>query len=633
MRVQILFFHAVLMLIAPLTALASNSNSTIDVALTFDDLPWVGAPPAEGTITEAVQRMAAVLNVHDAPATGFVVCERFAENPAPVVAWADWGYDIGNHSTSHRDLDNTDTAEWIADIVDCHEELKEFANYRGLFRFPMLHQGRSTEKRDAVATALAEEGMRNAHVTVDTSDWIIAQYHAQALASNDAVGRRKVGEAFIEHVLAAIRHADRVARRKAGRPTPQVLLLHSNSLVEDYLDELLLTLREEGVRFISVEQALDDPVFARQDGYVGPKGLSWLYRMHPASPGDVEWDESEAARLREQLQSPAEGRKETSISAVPVNRLGDALIPALEEAGSSERWRSLLISKEGELLLEAYFNGVDQETPANLKSVTKTLTSALTGVALQEGWIRSLSDHGAAYLPAYEKAFPREPIELKALLTMSTGMRPVNYAFLQQQQDWVATVLAAGRDPEGRGRFEYDTPVLQLLTAVLRQASGRSSIRIANEHLFVETTERIRYWRKGPKGLAFGGNDAYLTPRGMLAFGELMLNKGMADGRQILPAEYVEQSLNTQIKPRADVINHETLPVRGYGYLWWLTRMAGEDAAAALGHGGQMIYVIPSRDTVVVVTSRWPMASSTGHYRHVTRMLNDVFLPAAWRKR
>ena len=85
-----------------------------------------------------------------------------------------------------------------------------------------------------------------------------------------------------------------------------------------------------------------------------------------------------------------------------------------------------------------------------------------------------------------------------------------------------------------------------------------------------------------------------------------------------------------QIVPPTRAINHGTLPVRGYGYLWWLTTIGGEPAVAALGHGGQMIFVVPSRETIAVVTSRWPMASSRGHYQHVTRMLNEVFLPGLW---
>jgi len=67
--------------------------------------------------------------------------------------------------------------------------------------------------------------------------------------------------------------------------------------------------------------------------------------------------------------------------------------------------------------------------------------------------------------------------------------------------------------------------------------------------------------------------------------------------------------------------------VRGYGYLWWLTRLGGTDAWAALGHGGQMIFVLPSRSLVIVVTSRWPMASSTEHYQHVTNLLSKQLLP------
>lgn len=626
---------AVLLPCAGLSAQAWSEGTTVEVALTFDDLPWVGGPPVDGTPTEAVQRMAAVLNVHGAPATGFVVCDRWAEQSGPVSAWSAWGLAVGNHSSAHRDLDETEVGAWIDDVLGCHERLEAVDGYGGLFRYPMLHQGRTRTVRDSVVAALGAAGLRNAHVTVDTSDWILTLHHARAVAREDAVLRRMVGEAFVAHVRDAVRHADRIARRKAGRPVPQVLLLHANALVEDYLDELLLGLREDGVRFVGLEVALADPVYRREDGYVGGKGLSWLYRMEPATPEDVRWDDREADRLRRAWARAEAARPEsesrTHVSALPVDRMATpGLQDALEEAGRSERWRSLLVSRGGETLVEAYFNGVDEEVPANLKSVTKSLTAALVGVALQEQWIDSLEEPVGSYLPSDRGTGTAADLPFEALLTMSTGLRPADYGLFQQEEDWTASVLGTGVDAAWRGTFRYDTPVLQPVVEALEEASGRELQEMVDDFLLAGGAERVPYWREGPRGRAFGGNDAYLTPRGMLALGELFLRGGMVQGRRVLPSGFVRRATTVQARPPGDSVNHGTLPVRGYGYLWWLTRIGGEEAHAALGHGGQMIFVLPARETVVVVTSRWPMESSSEHYAHVIRMLNEALLPMVW---
>ncbi len=101
--------------------------------------------------------------------------------------------------------------------------------------------------------------------------------------------------------MEALDHAREVARRKVGRDVDHVLLLHANALVADHMGALLDTLQAEGFRFVSLGEALRDPIYQRADGYAGPKGLSWLYRAVPATPGDVEWDDAAASRLRAAL--------------------------------------------------------------------------------------------------------------------------------------------------------------------------------------------------------------------------------------------------------------------------------------------------------------------------------------------
>lgn len=617
------------------------TSGAIRLALTFDDLPWVGALPQGDTANDALLRTAATLRAHQAPATGFVVCDRALEDDRPLVTWAAWGFSLGNHSAAHRDLNRTAVATWLDEVERCDRFLARYGSAkRPYFRFPLLHQGDTAEKRDRAREGLLRLGLETAHVTVDTSDWILQRVHAAALATGDATLRREVGRELVRHILAAVEHADTVARRKLGRRVPQVLLLHANSLVEDHLDALLLALRARGVEFVALEQALADPAYGRSDEYVGRKGLSWLYRMEPLSTTDVAWDDAEAKALGERFARVLDDEPEPAVdnpvsyrwlSATTDRALGE-LDAILAEAGTSARMRSLLVRHRGELLAEAYYHGAGPETAANLKSISKTLSSALVGVALHKGWIASLDDPLGRYLP---ELFPpgaapegKAAITLRHLLTMSTGLAPVDYGTVQQSANWVATILGRPLDEASRGRtFAYDTPVLQLLSAFLEAASGETVGEIAQRELLAPMGGELVYWRTDARRIALGGNDAYLRPRDLSRLGELYRRGGELGGRRLLPKEFVSTSTTTQIVPASPTVNHGTLPVRGYGLLWWLLDLGESEAYAALGHGGQILLIAPREELVVVMTSRWPGPSSVAHYRHLTRILVDRLLP------
>jgi len=609
-------------------------SAATQVAITIDDLPWVGPLPDGDSANEALERIAAVLRVHDAPATGFVIGDRAVQHEQPIQTWVSWGLTIGNHSASHLDLNHTPVEEWLADVGRGNDFLGKFGSANvPFFRFPMLHQGDTTDKRARVQSALQDLGLRTAHVTIDNSEWILARAHAAALANKDAALRNAIGREFIRHIVAAVEHADSVARRKVGRSVPQVLLLHANTLVEDKLDALLLELAARGLEFITLEEALADPVYSRPDDYVGPKGLSWLYRMQPLSTEDVQWDDIEAAaieeRFSEALDSDREDVSASSVSSYHISpKAPKGLEAILPEAGESERMRSLLVMHEGELVAEAYFNGAGPETAANLKSVTKSLTSALVGVALRKGWIESVDDPVGRYVPERLEAHPQKAaITIRQLLTMSSGLPPVDYESIQQSSDWVETLLAQPLNEHPTDTFVYDTPVLQLLTAVLSKVSGMSVSALAQRELFAHLDGELVYWRVDSRAIELGGNDAYVRPRDLIKLGELYRLGGSFEGREILPEEFVRASTAVQIMPRIEMVNHDTLPVRGYGCLWWLLEVNGEAAYAALGHGGQILLVSPQRELVVLMTSRWPSASSPAHYRHLTRILVERVLP------
>jgi peptidoglycan/xylan/chitin deacetylase (PgdA/CDA1 family) len=270
--------------------------------LTIDDLPWSGEPPPAESPGAALQRIEAALQRNHVPATGFVICDAAQGDEAAVASWIRSGFDVGNHSARHRDLNTTPVSEWLGDVRRCDVQLSRAGSaYTHYFRFPMLHQGADLATRDVVAAALRDLGSSTAHVSVDTSEWLLAKGYARALQRAELTAANALGGELIRHVEAAVDHADDVARRKLGRRVPLILLLHANLLIADWLPELLQTLSARGVELISLRQALADPVYALPNAYVGPKGLSWLYRFAPLDAADAAWDEREAEAVTERV--------------------------------------------------------------------------------------------------------------------------------------------------------------------------------------------------------------------------------------------------------------------------------------------------------------------------------------------
>lgn len=273
------------------------------IAVTVDDLPWNGPAPPEGR-EAATQRLLASLQAHDAPATGFVTCGRVPAGAPILRLWLDRGMTLGNHSEAHRDLNSAPVDVWLEDVRTCDARLREVTGGAvRFFRYPMLHQGPSDERQQAALRLLRQLDYRIAHVTVDNSEFMLSRPYEEALRGGDEAKAERIGRLLIEHIVSVVRHAQDVARRKVGRDVDQVLLLHATELVADHMDTLLDTLAAEGFLFISLDEALADPVYQLPDAYTGPKGLSWLYRIEPLNPDDIAWDDAQAEALREALQA------------------------------------------------------------------------------------------------------------------------------------------------------------------------------------------------------------------------------------------------------------------------------------------------------------------------------------------
>jgi len=300
----------------------------------------------------------------------------------------------------------------------------------------------------------------------------------------------------------------------------------------------------------------------------------------------------------------------TSLGAQPATHdsTGEpvAVNAGLNEAGRAAaalpRLRSLLVSVRGSLVLEKYFAGATAARPANVKSVSKSVISALVGVAIARGVLAGVDQPIATFFPDVAK--DRDPrkhaISIEDLLTMRSGLESTSgrgYGAWVKSANWVAYALRRPLATDPGTRVGYSTGNSHLLSAILTKATKTSTWQFAQEQLAKPLGFTLARWPQDPQGIYFGGNEMLMTPRQMIRFGELYLNDGHAGGRRLLPASWVEQSIVPRGRSRfgAD---------REYGYGWWIRTLAGYPTFYAWGYGGQFIFVVRDLDLVVVTTSR-----------------------------
>lgn len=291
------------------------------------------------------------------------------------------------------------------------------------------------------------------------------------------------------------------------------------------------------------------------------------------------------------------------------------------EAADMPRLRSLLISLRGELVLEAYFNGADRSRPANMKSASKSVISALVGIAIDRGRIESVRAPIAGFFPEHispERNADKLGITVEDLLTMRSGLETTsnrNYGAWVMSDDWVAFAIDRPLAAPPGTRMLYSTGNTHLLSAIIRRAGGGDTRRFADEHLAGPLGGAIAHWPRDPQGVHFGGNDMEMTPRQMLAFGEMYLNGGRHRGRQIVPEYWVAASFRPRVRsPRGQG--------RWYGYGWWLRDLAGMRVPVAWGYGGQLIFVVRELELTVVATS--DSAPGPGRRAHLGRLYGLV---------
>ena len=308
-------------------------------------------------------------------------------------------------------------------------------------------------------------------------------------------------------------------------------------------------------------------------------------------------------------------------------------------ARSLPRLHSLLVSRRGELLFERYYNGSRRDRPANIKSASKSVISALVGIAIDRDLIPDASAPIVSYFPeiARDPDARKRTIAVEHLLAMRPGLEGTsnrNYGAWVTSRNWVQHALARPMFAAPGEEMEYSTGNTHLLSAILTKATGKSTWQFANEALAKPLGFSLAPWPRDPQGIYFGGNDMLMTPRQMLAFGELYLNKGRVNGQQVVSERWVQQSCEGRARNRrpgnpAFDPNGGVDPMRDrrYGYGWWVYDIGDYDTCFAWGYGGQYIFVLPALDLVLVTTSSPDVSDERrGHRRVVFDILERLIV-------
>ncbi|WP_326429431.1 serine hydrolase [Stutzerimonas frequens] len=301
------------------------------------------------------------------------------------------------------------------------------------------------------------------------------------------------------------------------------------------------------------------------------------------------------------------------------------LTAALEQAERLEQLHTLIIAQRGEILAERGYRGHRTTTPSNIKSASKSVISALVGIAIAKGVIEGVEQPIAVLLKTDlpSKPDPRlQQVTVGNLLSMQAGLGSTsgrNYGAWVASRNWVRAALARPFEADPGTTMIYSTGSSHLLSAILTRRTGKSTLQLARQWLAPLDDFAISAWTRDPQGIYLGGNEMAMTPRSLLAFGELYRRGGLsASGERLLSEDWIDASWTPRTRSRYTGY--------GYGYGWFITELSGEAVRYGWGYGGQMIYVVPGLEMTVVMTSNTQQRSSgaMGHRDALHRLLGDI---------
>ena len=306
----------------------------------------------------------------------------------------------------------------------------------------------------------------------------------------------------------------------------------------------------------------------------------------------------------------------------------DGIGPLLEKADDLQSLKTVIVSMDGREVASRAYHGASLNGSTNIKSASKSIVSALVGIAIDRQILQGPDQPIASIL---RSDFPQNPdprleqVTIGNLLSMQSGLERMsgpNYGRWVSSRNWVRMALGSGFAGEPGGGMLYSTGSTHLLSAILTKASGKTTLALARDWFSPLDSFSIGSWERDPQGIYLGGNQMAMTARSLLAFGELYRRGGLTpDGERIISQNWIDQSW---VRRTNSVFNGD-----GYGYCWFIKEMAGSTVYYAWGYGGQMLYIVPAKRLSVVMTSREDAPSARTGYRDQLHELMENIIRVA----
>jgi CubicO group peptidase (beta-lactamase class C family) len=272
----------------------------------------------------------------------------------------------------------------------------------------------------------------------------------------------------------------------------------------------------------------------------------------------------------------------------------------------------VVVSKKGKTIYEKYFDGYNANTPHDTRSASKSLSSAVVGIAKDKGLFQSVDQSIFDFIPDDYQSFKTDEkakIDIKSLLTMSSGLdandskrnSAANENTYQPTPDWLKTVLSASMINEPNTHANYGSANPFLLGIAMNSVVEEPLALFMDQNLFQPLGISNYIIQNDNVNQPYFGGGMYLTPSQMLTFGELYLNNGKHKGKQIISKAWVKSSFTNY--RNLENVNDKN----GYGYLWWHKEYTVNGktikSIEARGNGGQYIFIVPELQVVAVITS------------------------------
>lgn len=303
----------------------------------------------------------------------------------------------------------------------------------------------------------------------------------------------------------------------------------------------------------------------------------------------------------------------------------------VQAANDAKGFKSFVIVRNGYIVVESYFGDKNNKKPQSVYSITKSVVSALVGIAIEEGKIANIDASVVDCFP--DKTFDnlderKKAVTLRHLLTMSSGLEwpggtpddPTDA--IMAQKDPIRFVMNRPMQSEPGAEFNYNNGTAQVLSQYVEQAVGKSIDQYAKEKLLAPLGIADYSWDNFGTGVMPGFFGLRMTVRDVAKFGYLFLKGGEWEGKQLVPKAWVEESTGYRIETKG----RSSPFVDGYGYLWWRETTGCYSARGAFG---QYLMVFPDRDLIIAMEANFSGGDATMSYDQIpAKLAQELILPA-----